>query len=167
MSSDQRSLHQITLAGLTNEINWWHRSNYATTGETNDRAIAVGKVGSKLDVESEDAVSVEAVAYKHDSIPHCNHQRHSHINDLLTYCSHRSISSTVLYLSKLQAKDALPNITAWRPPKEAKNAVFFCPSDLDFGLQTRPSSVPKTSSVWIWHKSVQRFPRYSYTNQKI
>jgi len=32
--------------------------------------------------------------------------------------------------------------------------------DLYLDLQTRPSEGPNTSSVWIWRKSVQRFPRY-------
>jgi len=29
----------------------------------------------------------------------------------------------------------------------------------DPDLQTCPSERPKTSSVWIWRKSVRRFPR--------
>jgi len=36
----------------------------------------------------------------------------------------------------------------------------------DLDLQTRPNEGPNTSSVWIWRKSVQRFPRYfTYTNK--
>jgi len=30
----------------------------------------------------------------------------------------------------------------------------------DLDIQSRPSDGPSTSSVWIWRKSVQRFPRY-------
>jgi len=36
----------------------------------------------------------------------------------------------------------------------------------DLDLQTRPSEGPNTSSVWIWCKSVQRFPRYLIHKQK-
>jgi len=37
-------------------------------------------------------------------------------------------------------------------------------SDLD--IQTRPSEGANTSSVWIWRKSVQPFPRYFIHKQK-
>jgi len=30
----------------------------------------------------------------------------------------------------------------------------------DLDIQTHPSEEPNTSSLWIWRKSVQRFPRY-------
>ena len=33
-------------------------------------------------------------------------------------------------------------------------------AEIDLDLQTRPSEAANTSSVWIWRKSVQRFPRY-------
>jgi len=33
-------------------------------------------------------------------------------------------------------------------------------------IQTRPSDGPNTSSLWIWHKSVQRFPRYFIHKRK-
>ena len=33
-------------------------------------------------------------------------------------------------------------------------------AEFDFDLQTRPSEGPNTSSLWIWRKSVLRFPRY-------
>jgi len=36
----------------------------------------------------------------------------------------------------------------------------------DLDLQTRPSEGRNTSSVWIWRKSVQRFPRYFIHKQK-
>ena len=36
----------------------------------------------------------------------------------------------------------------------------------DLDIHTRPSEGPSTSSVWIWHKSVQRFPRYFIHKQK-
>jgi len=35
----------------------------------------------------------------------------------------------------------------------------------DLDLQTRPGEGPNMSSVWIWHKSVQWFPRY-FTHKK-
>jgi len=41
---------------------------------------------------------------------------------------------------------------------------FFVPGDLD--LQTHPSEGPKTSSVWIWRKSVQGFPEIFHTQTK-
>jgi len=36
----------------------------------------------------------------------------------------------------------------------------------DLDIQTRPSEGPNTSSLWIWRKSVQRFPRYLRHKQK-
>jgi len=42
--------------------------------------------------------------------------------------------------------------------------VVFVPDD--FELHTRPSEGPNTSSVWIWHKSIQRFRDISYTQKK-
>jgi len=53
--------------------------------------------------------------------------------------------------------------TARRPPKEPKNAAFV-PGDLY--LQTRLSEGANTSSLQIWCKSVQRFPRYFIHKQK-
>jgi len=40
----------------------------------------------------------------------------------------------------------------------------FVPGDLD--PQTHPSEEPNTSSMWMWHKSVQRFRRYFIHKQK-
>jgi len=47
----------------------------------------------------------------------------------------------------------------------------FCPwwpwpLTFDLDLQTRPIDGPNTSSLWIWRKSVQRFPRYFIHKQK-
>jgi len=44
----------------------------------------------------------------------------------------------------------------------------FVPCALTFGLdiQTHPSEGPNTFSMWIWCKSVQRFPRYLRHKQK-
>ena len=53
--------------------------------------------------------------------------------------------------------------TARRPPKGWK-MPFFVPGDLD--LQTPQSEGPKTSSVWIQRKFVQRFQRYFVHKQK-
>jgi len=36
----------------------------------------------------------------------------------------------------------------------------------DLDLQTRPCERWNTSSVWIWRKSIQRFPGYFIHNQK-
>jgi len=46
--------------------------------------------------------------------------------------------------------------------ERAKKCHFFnflVPGDLDLDLQTRPSEGPNTSSMRIWYKSVQQFPR--------
>jgi len=45
----------------------------------------------------------------------------------------------------------------------------FCPwwpFTFDLGIQTRPSEGSSASSLWIWHKSVQRFLSISYTNKQ-
>jgi len=36
----------------------------------------------------------------------------------------------------------------------------------DLDIQTGPSEGPNTSSLWIWHKSVQWFPRYFIHKQR-
>jgi len=45
---------------------------------------------------------------------------------------------------------------------------FFALVTLTFDpdIQTRLSKGPNTSSVWIWRKSVQRFPTYFIHKQK-
>jgi len=35
----------------------------------------------------------------------------------------------------------------------------------DLNIQTRPSEGPNTSSLWIWRKYLQLFPRYSTRKQ--
>jgi len=50
--------------------------------------------------------------------------------------------------------------------------ALFCPwwpwyLTFDLDIQTRPSEGPNTSSLWIWHKSVQRFQRYLIHKQKM
>jgi len=37
---------------------------------------------------------------------------------------------------------------------------------MDLDLETHPRDGPNTSSLWICHKSVQRFPRYFMHKQK-
>jgi len=46
--------------------------------------------------------------------------------------------------------------------------LFFVPDDLDLDLDilTRPSEGPNTSSLWIWRKSIQQFPRYFIRKQE-
>jgi len=39
-------------------------------------------------------------------------------------------------------------------------------AEIDLKLQTRPSEGPSTYSLWLWRKSVQRFPRYFIHEQK-
>jgi len=39
-------------------------------------------------------------------------------------------------------------------------------AEIDLDLQTHPNEGPNTFSVWIWHKSVLRFPRYFIHKQK-
>ena len=54
-----------------------------------------------------------------------------------------------------------------RNSKGAKNAVLSLVTlTFDLDLQTRPSEGPNTSSVWIWRKSVQRFPGIFHTQTK-
>ena len=57
--------------------------------------------------------------------------------------------------------------TARRP---LKNAVFLSlwpwPLIYDLDIQTCPSDGSETSSLWIWRKSVQRFPIYFIHKQK-
>jgi len=71
----------------------------------------------------------------------------------------------------LQAKDILPNINRTQAAERAEKYRFspwwpwLLTFDLD--LQTRPSEGTNTSSVWIWRKSVQRFPRLSYRDKKV
>ena len=50
--------------------------------------------------------------------------------------------------------------------KGRKCWVFLSLVTLNFDLQTRPSQGPNTSSMWIWHKSTQQFPRYFIHNKK-
>jgi len=64
--------------------------------------------------------------------------------------------------NKLKATDVLPNTKARRPPKGPK-MPFLSPVTLTFNLWPWPSN---TSSVWIWHKSVQRFSKYFIHKQK-
>jgi len=47
--------------------------------------------------------------------------------------------------------------------KRTEKCCFLVPGDLD--LQIRPSEGPNMFSVWIWCKSVQRFPRH-FTHKK-
>ena len=56
---------------------------------------------------------------------------------------------------------------ARRPPKGPK-MPFFVPGDFDLWPLTFNSSERRinTSSVWMWRKSVQRFPRYFIHKQK-
>jgi len=59
--------------------------------------------------------------------------------------------------------------TARRPPKGPRMSFLSrvtLTSDLWFSnLRTRPSEGPNTSSVWIWRKSVQRFPVRTQTKK--
>jgi len=54
--------------------------------------------------------------------------------------------------------------TARRPPKMPFLSLLTLTFDL--GLQTRLSKGLNTSLVWIWRKSVQRFPGYFIHKQK-
>ena len=70
----------------------------------------------------------------------------------------------------LDAKDVLRNLNRTQAAERADKwrFCFQWPWSLtfDLDLQTRPSEGPNTSSVWIWRKSVQRFPRYFIHKQK-
>jgi len=43
--------------------------------------------------------------------------------------------------------------------QKGRQMLFLSPVTLTFDLQTRPHKGPNTSSVWIWHKSIQHFLR--------
>jgi len=51
--------------------------------------------------------------------------------------------------------------TARRPQKEPKMPFLSLVTlTFDLDIQTYPRKGPNSSSLWIWRKSVQRFPRY-------
>jgi len=59
----------------------------------------------------------------------------------------------VVHVNLLQIRSAVPKISA-------KNLHFFSMAlTFDLDLQTHPSEGTNRSSLWIWCKSVQRFPR--------
>jgi len=62
----------------------------------------------------------------------------------------------------------LPNINRTQAAERAEKCHFLSMVTLtfDLDLQTRPSEGPNTSALWIWRKSVQRFPRYLIHKQK-
>jgi len=56
--------------------------------------------------------------------------------------------------------------------RKAEKCYFFCPwwpwpLTFDLDIQTHPSEGPNTSSLWIWRKCVQRFPRYFIHKQTV
>jgi len=69
---------------------------------------------------------------------------------------------------RLEAKDVLPNINRTQAAERAEKCRFLSLVTLtfDLNLQTRPREGPNTSSVLIWCKSFQRFPRYFIHKQK-
>jgi len=69
-------------------------------------------------------------------------------------------------LKKVEAKDVLPNINCTQAAERAEKISFLSLVILTFDLQTRLSEGPKTSSVWIWLKSIQRFPQIIHTQTK-
>ena len=79
-------------------------------------------------------------------------------------CTLARYSSLALYKSnsKLEAKDVLPNINCTQAAKRDKKCHFLSLVTLafDLDLQTQPSEGPNTSSMWMWRKSIQRFPWY-------
>jgi len=46
------------------------------------------------------------------------------------------------------------------------HSTFFVPGDLDLDIQTPPSKGSNTSSLWIWHKYIQRFQGYLIHKQQ-
>jgi len=61
---------------------------------------------------------------------------------------------------KLEAKDVLPNINRTQDAERAEKCRFLFLVTFYLDIQARPSEEPNTFSLWIWPKSVQRFPRY-------
>jgi len=69
--------------------------------------------------------------------------------------------------SKLEAKDVLPNINHMQAAEGPKNAILSLVTlTFDLNLQSCPSKGPNTSSVGIWRKSVQGFPKILHTQTK-
>ena len=76
--------------------------------------------------------------------------------------------SVLRKLHKLAAKDVLPNINRTQAADRAEKCHLLSLMTLTFDLdiQTRPRKGPNMSSLWIWRKSIQRFPRYFIHKQE-
>ena len=68
---------------------------------------------------------------------------------------------------RLTLWDVLPNIKCTQSTERAKKCRFLSlvTFTFDLDIQTCPSKGPNMSSMWIWSKSVQQFPRY-FINKK-
>jgi len=67
---------------------------------------------------------------------------------------------------KPEVKDVSSNTSRTQAAERAKMLFLFVVTlTFDFDFQTLPNEGTITSSVWIWRKSVQQFPRY--TNKKV
>ena len=76
------------------------------------------------------------------------------------------MSLSLIVLRRL-IKDVLPNINRTQAAEGTENAFLSLVTlTFDTDFQTRSSEGPNTSSVWIWRKSVQQFPRYFIHKQK-
>jgi len=61
----------------------------------------------------------------------------------------------------------LPNINHPQAAERAEKCRLLSLVTLTFDLQTSLSEGPNTSSLWIWHKSVQWFRRYFIHQKKL
>jgi len=61
-------------------------------------------------------------------------------NSLTYECPPAKLFTTFRHISKLEAKDVLPNINHTQAAKKPINAVFLLMATLNFDIQTRPSN---------------------------
>jgi len=91
--------------------------------------------------------------------PHAGHRNYPHGSDGMV-----PSAAAWHYLQRARSIPSLPGVMAVR---SAFLCVVTLPWRLTFDLdnQTLPREGPNTSSVRIWRKSVQRFPRYLIHNK--
>jgi len=69
--------------------------------------------------------------------------------------------------NKLEAKDVLPNINRTQTTERAGKCRFSSLMILNLTFKLVRTRDQTVSSVWIWRKSVQRFPRYFIQKQNV
>jgi len=72
----------------------------------------------------------------------------------LTFKLVRARTKQVFRVNLSQISSEIPKISTESP------FLYLITFTFHLDIQTHPSEKPNTSSLWIWRKSVQRFPRY-------